>query len=122
VKLLRHILEAKYAKKEYKYLEDEFKDGFPVVKDLHNVRAKGVEQEEIMKFVNRKYGLERVNDQTKASDFMTFYEVIYSNRDQTVGTYFGGARMGIPTVKVGVESRKAWTELRKILREKGLAR
>ena len=105
------------------YLIDQFEDAFNVTKDLHSVRTKGTMQEDIMEEVIEKYNLKPRFNKFTQTDFVGWDEVIYENVDGTIGVYYGTCRMGIPSVKVGIIHNKLWTDdIRKGLREKGLAR
>lgn len=101
-----------------------FKKSYPVVLDLAAVRVKGGMLEDARRFLIETYGLEKTGSRSELiGGFLPSMLVIHESADKQMGVmYAASSGGGIPDVKIGVQDKQAWLDLRAVLRAEGYAR
>ena len=102
---------------------DSFRTMFPVTKDLHSMRKKGIMQEDIFDELRDDFNIEHFASANESSDIGYISESIWMSKDKSIGVYVFSCSMGgIPTYEVGVMSNNQWKDVRQGLRDKNLVR
>ena len=90
-------------------------------KDIWATKAKGVWLETILEYLQKEHGLE-LEAYYRGEDYSIGYYEHYYKSPKGIKVIFAHARMGLPSLVIGINTKQEWIELREILRKNGFVR
>ena len=92
-----------------------------ISKNIFAIRAKGVWLEDILEYLKKELELELESYYYGDDTGIGYYEHYY-NSSKRIKVMFSHARLGLPDLVVGTNTKKEWIELREMLRKNGFVR